>query len=341
MTLHTHTWEHALLSLALEGPSHGSLSDAHGNARRMELDEALLERAYTRCEVITAHHSRSFHMASSLLPPDKRRAVRALYAFCRTSDDIVDEFPGADTSVDSVSSCVQDANAGGDPEAQLRAWRERVLTDTPNRDDLVAVAWTDARLRYGVPQRYAEQLIDGVACDLSPVRYQSFDELAAYCYGVASTVGLMSMHIIGFIGPQAIPYAIKLGVALQMTNILRDIAEDWRTGRLYLPEDDLRTFGLDDDFLQNGKVTAAWRKFMRFQIERNRRLYEEAWPGIAMLDRDGRFAIAAATELYRAILTDIERSDYDVFSRRAHISRWGKLRRLPSIWLRSRRVRTV
>jgi phytoene synthase len=146
----------------------------------------------------------------------------------------------------------------------------------------------------------------------------------------------MSMHIIGYGGSEAIPYAIKLGLALQMTNILRDVAEDWQRGRVYLPQDELVAFGLTEGTIADGHVTERWRQFMRFQIERNRRLYAEAWPGIEMLNRDGRFAIAAAAGLYGAILEDIERHDYDVFSRRAHINRWGKLRRLPGLWKQSR-----
>jgi phytoene synthase len=312
------TWEHTLLSLA-------------GEARRSAAsptfiplrDKDLLARAYRHCDAVIAAHSRSFHVATSLLPPDKRRAVRALYAFCRVSDNIVD--------------CPQ-----GDVAAALATWRQRALSPEPPADDLIATAWADTRLRYRIPRRYVEQLIEGVAHDLPaacgqrPKRYQTFEELAAYAYGVASTVGLMSMHIVGFSGPQAIPYAIKLGVALQLTNILRDVGEDWRVGRLYLPLEELAAFGLAESDLDSGRVDERWRAFARFQIERNRRLYAEARPGIAMLSKEGRFAVAAAGELYRAILDDIEAHDYDVFNRRAHVSALGKLGRLPGIWWRAR-----
>ena len=178
-------------------------------------------------------------------------------------------------------------------------------------------------------------------------RYATFGELAAYCYGVASTVGLMSMHIIGYAGQEAIPYAIKLGVALQITNILRDIGEDWRAGRVYLPQADLRGFDLSEDVIADGvtnnallpsRVKTQWRSFMKFQIARNRKLYAEAFPGIAMLDSDGRFAIRAAAELYCGILNDIEANDYNVFNRRAHVGSVGKLVMLPGIWWRSRVV---
>jgi phytoene synthase len=209
----------------------------------------------------------------------------------------------------------------------------------PPSDDLVATAWADTRVRFQIPLPYAEQLVDGVARDMYQTRYATFSELATYAYGVASTVGLMSMHIIGFAGAVAIPYAIKLGVALQLTNILRDVAEDWRAGHVYLPQDELATYGLADDDLARGRVDERWRSFMRFQIARNRRLYAEAWPGIALLHGDGRLAVAAAGDLYRAILRDIEAHDYDVFQRRARVGAWGKLRRLPSIWWHLPRTR--
>jgi phytoene synthase len=121
-----------------------------------------------------------------------------------------------------------------------------------------------------------------------------------------------------------------------MTNILRDVGEDWRAGRLYLPQEELRAFNLGESDIRQGSVTPRWREFMRFQIARNRQLYAEALPGITLLDSDGRFAIGAAAELYRAILATIEKNDYDVFNRRAFVSTWGKLRRLPGIYYRAR-----
>lgn len=313
MSYQTHAWENTLLSLAHEARYTDSSSSHHP----LHVDPVTIVQAYAHCEALISVHSKSFLLASALLPPAKRRAVRALYAFCRVTDDIVDR-------------------STGDSAGQLEQWHRRILVNHPPADDLVAIAWADARLRYHVPVRYAEQLIEGVARDLVQSRYQTFEELAAYCYGVASTVGLMSMHITGYAGAHAIPYAIKLGVALQLTNILRDVGEDWAAGRLYLPQEDLARFGLSEEDVARGQVTDAWRALMQYQIARNRLLYAEALPGIALLDRDGRFAIAAAAELYQGILQDIEAHDYDVFSRRACVSKWGKLRRLPGIWWRSR-----
>ncbi len=322
MTIFTQPWEQSLFSLAYEGFQEGLQSvtasiAAQHKSGLSHVDYPQLEKAYAHCEALTAVHSRSFYTASSLLPENKRRAVRALYAFCRITDDIVDD-------------------PTGDVDSELNAWRLNTLSPHPPVDDLVALAWADTRTRYQIPQKYAQQLLNGVARDMFQNRYDTFDELAAYSYGVASTVGLMSMHIIGFERPESIPYAIKLGVALQVTNILRDVGEDWRNGRLYLPQEDLHAFGLSETDIDAGVVSDRWRDFMRFQIARNRQLYAEAWPGIGMLHKDGRFSIGAAAGLYSGILDDIEAHDYDIFSRRAHVSKWGKVRRLPTIWWRTR-----
>ena len=315
MTLQAHqSWEYRLLTWAEE-----ALHD-QAPAVDIETDFQVLQAAYAQCDDITRVHSRTFHMASALLPFEKRRAVRALYAFCRVTDDIVDN------DADQLYR-----------QQSLADWHRRVSVAHPPASDPVALAWADARSRFNIPTGYAEQLINGVARDLHKTRYATFSELAEYSYGVASTVGLMAMHVIGFAGERALPYAVKLGVALQVTNILRDVGEDWRANRLYLPQDELNAFDLTEADINAGKVDHRWRAFMRFQIDRNRRLYAESLPGIALLDPDGRFAIAAAAELYQAILTDIEHHDYDVFSRRASISTVNKVRRLPSIWWHSRR----
>jgi phytoene synthase len=308
----TYTWEHRLLSLAREAHERPAAP-----ASSTQYEAHLIERAYHHCKALTAEHSRSFYLASNLLPADKRWATRALYAFCRVTDDIVDR-------------------PSGDARARLRSWRSCTLDPNMACDDPVAIAWNDTRVRHSIPHLYSEQLIQGVARDMHQHRYQTFDELVTYCYGVASTVGLMSMHIVGFSSPRAIPYAIKLGVALQLTNILRDVAEDWRAGRVYLPQEDLAAFGLSESDLAAQRVDDRWRAFMQFQIQRTRQLYAEAWPGLAMLHSDGRLAIAAAADLYRKILDDIERHDYNVFHRRAYVSTWAKLRRLPLLWWQTR-----
>lgn len=304
-------WENQLLALAGNVP--------HPSTRPFFsywAGDAALQQAYKHAESVTAEHSKSFHFASGLLPEEKRSAVRALYAFCRTVDDIVDE------SVDE------------ERESRLDYWRGMVEHGSFSDNDLTAVAWADALTRYHIPRHYALQLIDGVNRDLIQARYQTFDELATYCYGVASTVGLMSMYIVGFKNNAAVPYAIKLGVALQMTNILRDVGEDYCNGRLYLPREELAFHGIREQDIAEGRITDNWRQFMKFQIERTRQLYEESWAGVKLLEREGQLAIGAASIFYQGILDDIEKHDYDVFTRRANLSTLGKVSRIPALWLR-------
>lgn len=312
MSLYTKSWEYALLERAHEAfktPTYGRLVNA---------EQHVYDQAYEYCDRLIKANSRTFYLASSLLPQHKRRAVRALYAFCRATDDLIDQSPHPADAADLLAN-----------------WRER-LRVYPSAYDPIPLAWADTKERYQIPQGYEVQLIEGIARDLHQRRYSTFAELAEYCYGVASTVGLMAMHIIDFQGEAALPYAVKLGIALQLTNILRDVGADWQAGRLYLPLDELAEFGLSEADIALGSVDERWRRFMQYQIGRTRNLYAEAEPGIALLDLDGRFAIGAASGLYRAILEDIEANDYDVFHRRAHVGLWGKVRRLPRIWWTTR-----
>jgi 15-cis-phytoene synthase len=305
-------WERNLLRLAHE--AHDQVVLPFRPA--LWAQEHVLKKSYQMCTRIASQHSRSFYLASALLPAEKRRAIRALYAFCRLADNIVD---------------------GNDDQRLERIghYKSRTITHVPGENGLL-LAWADTRARYGIPTRYAEQLLEGVEKDLHGVHYETFEDLTVYCYGVASTVGLMSMHIIGYTSRSAIPYAVKLGVALQMTNILRDVGEDWRSGRLYLPRDELARFGVTEDDIAAGRVDERWRSFMRFQIKRNRLLYAEAIPGIRLLHPDGQPAVAAAAAFYEGILGDIEANDYDVFNRRAYLSTLEKLKKLPAIYLTAR-----
>ena len=304
-------WENHLLALAGHIP--------HPHPRPFFsywAGDASLQKAYQHTARITAEHSKSFRFASALLPEEKRSAARALYAFCRTVDDIVDE------------------SSDKEREFRLDYWRGMVERGSFSDNDLTAVAWADTLARYHIPRHYALQLIDGVTRDLFQVRYQTFDELATYCYGVASTVGLMSMYIVGFRNNMAAPYAIKLGVALQMTNILRDVGEDYCNGRVYLPREELAFHGIREQDLAAGRVTDSWRQFMKFQIERTHQLYADSWEGIKLLEPEGQLAIGAASIFYQGILDDIERHDYDVFTRRASLNTLGKVSRIPALWLK-------
>jgi len=312
MEMASSVWENNLVNMAYDALDSGAREYPLELGHRDELT-----RAYRRCSDLTRTHSKTFYLASALLPASKRQAMRALYAFCRVSDDLVDCDPGA----------TQDL---------LQAWYQKAHNHEPGKDDAVALAWMDTSQKYAIPWRYPEQLVQGVARDLQPERFQNFGDLTVYCYGVACTVGLMAMQIVGYDSREAVQYAIRLGVALQMTNILRDVGDDYQHGRLYLPLDELAGYQLQPDELPQQVHSRSWKDFMRFQITRTRALYAASVPGIAMLDPDGRFAIQAAAELYQGILDDIEEHDYDTFTRRASLSQWEKIKLLPGIWQRSR-----
>ncbi|MEO8082649.1 MAG: squalene/phytoene synthase family protein [Ardenticatenales bacterium] len=274
-----------------------------------------LSLAFARCDQVTRRNSKTFYAATALLPRTSRRAVRALYAFCRTTDDLVD--------------------IDGATRADVVRWRAAVALPPDRQRDPVLQGWAHIRERYGVDARYEAELIDGVALDLDAVRYEAWPDLARYCYLVASTVGLLSLPLVG-LAPgatfeAAAPYAATLGIALQLTNILRDVGEDAARGRVYLPASDLARFGLTSDDVLRGVDDERFVALMRFEIARARRLFDAAMPGIALLAPTARPAVGAAAVLYRAILDRIEAIDYRVHTRRAHTSGAKKLRMLPGI----------
>jgi len=277
-----------------------------------------LPAAYAACREITRHHSKSFFLASRLLSPPKRQAMEALYAFCRTSDDLVD--------------------ANDDAAAALARWVALLRHPSPRLDHPVVVAWSDTCERYKLTCDLANELLAGVAMDLTVQRYATFAELWVYCYRVASVVGLLSMRIIGYAaGAEA--YAIRLGIALQLTNILRDVGEDARRGRIYLPQEELHRFGLSEQDILRGVRDERFKALMRYQIARAEQLYRASWPGVTLLNRDGQLAVATAALLYRGILAKIVANDFDVFDRRAHLTLAEKLLMLPRIRLRLSRLR--
>lgn len=290
----------------------------HVDARTVQRAPYNLRAAYMACRAITRHHSKSFYLATRLLPPAKRNAMEALYAFCRTSDDTVDHSSDA-------------ANA-------LARWLAQIKYPAVPSHEPVLLAWADTCERYALPHDLTNELLAGVAMDLTIQRYNTFAELWVYCYRVASVVGLLSMRIIGF-DPGAEAYAIRLGIALQLTNILRDIGEDARRGRIYLPLEDLRRFGLSEHDILNGVRDNRFRRLMQYQIDRAEQLYRSSWPGVTLLHRDGQMAVAAAALLYRGILAQIVANDFDVFNRRAHVSASAKLLMLPHIRYQLSRLR--
>ncbi len=263
-----------------------------------------MDNLYRQAAQATARGSKSFHFASRFFPKELSRASHAVYWFCRHTDDIVDECSSTD-----------------DGRAELERWAHQVESAFRGgpADHPVLIVFLDAVQRYSIPQDYARELIEGMRMDLESRRYGSFADLRIFCYRVASVVGLMMSHVIGFDG-DALRYAADLGIAMQLTNILRDIGEDLGRGRIYLPLDEMLRFGYSEEDLRARVRNAAFGDLMKFQVNRARNFYDAAMPGIALLSSDGRFAVKVAADVYRGILDRIESSGYDVFDRRACVS---------------------
>lgn len=215
-------------------------------------------------------------------------------------------------------------------------WRLPVPAYGATHDDRVAIAWAEGCQRCGIPVRLTQQLIDGVTLDLDRRRYPDFESLARYCYRVAATVGLMRMDSIGYLRDEAIPYAAMQGVALRLRCILRDIGEDYRIGRLYRARDELAEFGRSETSFSRPSLSQSWRTLMGFRFAHARRLYAEAYPGMRRLSPGGKFALQAVTGLPRGILDQIERNDFDVFTRLANSPAARRARLLTGLWLSAR-----
>ena len=259
--------------------------------------------------------ARTFALAARFLPAPQREATITLYAFCRYMDDLVDE-PPPDLDAPTI-------------RARLGAWRGWLQQGWPAEPSPEPVALGEALraviAEYALPTSYLTRLIDGVESDLDAVEMPDFPALQRYCFLVAGTVGLAMCHVLGARQPEALAAAADLGIAMQLTNILRDLGADLRGGRSYLPADELARFGYSPEELRalavRGRQDDRFRALMRFQIERARGYYARGLAGVWLLPREGRPAILVAGRLYRAILDAIEGSGYDVLRRRAVVSR--------------------
>jgi phytoene synthase len=258
------------------------------------------------CRRIAAEHGRSFYLASKVLPAERRRSVLAAYAFCRIADDIVDK-SGADGVEEAAKA--------------LEHWKHELRE--PRHP--VAVAFAHTRRMYRVPLDPVLDLLHGVEMDLETSRYPDWTALHRYCYHVAGTVGLIVAPIFGCENPSSLTHASDLGIAMQLTNILRDVHEDAQMGRLYLPVDEMAKFGVDPEALLSGQPGDGFRDLMAFQIARARALYDSALMGVPSLAPSGRMATLAASHLYSRILNEIEAMDYDVFAARACVTAKGKV----------------
>jgi 15-cis-phytoene synthase len=286
-----------------------------------------LRESYELCRQLNAAHGKTYYLATLLLPASKRPYVHALYGFARYADEIVD---------DLASTLSEQEKA-----AWLHDWGQSFLDDLDRgwSDDPVCRAVVDTVLRWDIPKEYFEAFLHSMAMDLSVMEYRTFDELYEYVYGSAAVIGLQMLPILGATSPEAYDRATELGVAFQLANFVRDVGEDLDRGRVYLPLDELAMFGVTRDQLEARVATPAIKQALAFQIERVRQLEERARPGVEMLDPTSRDCIEAARVLYCGIVDEVERQDYEVFTRRATVPMTRRLAVAGPAWVRAVRAR--
>jgi phytoene synthase len=269
-----------------------------------------LRAAYSVCRHIARSAAKNFYYGFLVLPAHKRDAICAVYAFMRRADDISD-----------------------DPELPLEQRRQKLsdwingfrsVVEGSKTDDPVLLALADSQKRFNIPMELLEKLVQGTTMDVAPggakLQYETFDQLYDYCYHVASVVGLICIRIFGYRDPRAEKLAERTGVAFQLTNILRDVKEDWSMGRVYLPQDDLRQCGIDVQVLSNGSAGTAMRPVLALEAERAREYYRSADELLPLVDEDSQPALWTMVEIYRRLLERIAQRDYDVFSERVRLS---------------------
>lgn len=261
----------------------------------------LIDQGLRECKAITRKYGTSFYFATQFFPRETRDGIYAIYAFARIPDEIVDD-PGKGSKQETL--------------AKLAEWRQSWLAAMAvgGSSDAVMNAIVHTFHKYKIPVEVGEAFLRSMFMDEEKFTYENYAELEDYMFGSAGVIGLMVTRIVGFSSEEAFPYAIKLGYAFQLTNFLRDIREDYENlGRVYMPQDELRRFGLTSDNISARVYDERFVDFMKFQINRNREVYREALPGIPMLAWRGRLAVRVSYVLYKAILRQIERANYNVY----------------------------
>ncbi len=266
-----------------------------------------------KCKEITRRYGTSFYFATQFFPRETRDGIYAIYAFARIPDEIVDD--PEKTSKDETI-------------AKLKAWRQKWL-DAMNyggSDDEVMNAIVHTFRKYKIPVDVGEAFLKSMFMDEERETYETYAELEDYMYGSAGVIGLMVTRIVGFSSEAAFPHAIKLGYAFQLTNFLRDIREDYEElGRVYMPQDEMKRFGLTNSDVSRRVYDERFIAFMKFQIARNRDVYKEALAGIPMLAWRGRLAVRISYVLYKAILREVERANYNIYNGRVRTNFGQKL----------------
>ena len=271
------------------------------------ITDPALRASYEACRRLNAVHGKTYYLATLLLPPAKRPYVHALYGFARHADEIVDDLA---VTVDRT--------------AWLTRWSDEVLADVVRGDSAhpVTRALVDTVRRWDIPVAQVRAFLASMRMDLSVTEYATYDDLLTYVYGSAAVIGLEMLPILGHPGvPRSVvePYAVDLGIAFQLANFIRDVGEDLRRGRIYLPMEDLAMFGVDRQHLLRGVVDGPVRRLLAHEIARCREVYRSAEPGIRLLDPTSRDCMRTAFRLYGGILDEVERADYRVLDRRVSV----------------------
>jgi phytoene synthase len=296
--------------------THASDLDAAG------ITEPALRESFEACRRLNASHGKTYYLATLLLPPAKRPYVHALYGLARYADELVDDFDSPDPD-------------------ELVAWGKRFLDDLVLGDstDPIGRAAVHTALTWGIPVAHFEAFLVSMRMDITCTGYRTYAELEQYIYGSAAVIGLQMLPILGPLSDDASGYAQRLGEAFQMSNFIRDVAEDLRRGRVYLPQDSLDLFGVTRADLARAEPTTGVRRLLQHEIARTRRLYAEAAPGIDLLHPSSRDCIRTAAALYGGILDAVERADYRVLDRRVSVPTHTRLRVAVPAYVRARRAR--
>ncbi len=267
-----------------------------------------LRASYSECKRLNSLHGKTYYLATLLLPPGKRPFVHALYGFARYADEIVDDLASTLTSKEK--------------ELALSTWSAQILKDLANGEsnDHVGAALVDTVQRFNIPIEHFEAFLRSMAMDISVTRYERYEDLLEYVYGSAAVIGLEMVPILGPLSDDAYPAAEKLGIAFQLANFIRDVGEDLDRGRIYLPLDELKSFNVDEEMLKERFITPEIKEALKFNIARVRQLQREAAPGIKLLAPESRACIEAASELYCGIVDEVEKIDYQIFTKRAKTS---------------------
>ena len=278
-----------------------------------------LSTAYEECRLITRREAKNFYYAFLTLPAARRRAIYAAYAFCRHCDDAVDEV----ASLKDKQAALQ----------QLSTHLEEAYQGRPEGPVFTALVHTAHT--YHIPQSYFQDVIRGVEMDLANNRYHTFEDLRLYCYRVASVVGLICLQIFGYSHPKAKDYAVDLGLAMQLTNILRDVQEDLARDRIYLPLEELQRFGYSEQELKREARNDAQRRLIAFQVERAQALFKSGSKLLPYLSPRSRACPAVLAAIYTRILRRIASNDFNVFGGRISLSGPEKLLVMTTTWLKS------